>query len=156
MNSTIVLGIASIALALVFRAQSTDLPVEALRLPSLLIWVVIALGAMMIIEEVIKLRRARRADPDTAKTALDDDEPLPPVNWPVLAVFGAASLAYVVLIPIAGYLLVTPLFLIGGIWLTKTVSLARAALIAVFMTAIIWVIFVWMLQLPVPLLPALN
>jgi hypothetical protein len=152
-NSTIVLGIATIAFALVFRAQAQDLPEEALRLPALLIWLVIALAAMMIVEELFKIRRARRA-PDAARA--DDDEPLPPINWPVLAIFGAAAIVYVALIPVAGYLLITPLFLIAGIRLSKTMPLARAVLVGGITTAVIWGIFIWLLQLPIPLFPSLS
>lgn len=152
MNSTIVLGIASIVLALVFRAQAQDLPTEAQRLPSLLIWLVLALAAMMIVEELVKQRRVKRS----AAASPDDDEPLAPINWPVLAMFGAAAIVYVALIPYAGYLLITPVFLAAGIWLSKTMGLTRSVLVGVATTAIIWGIFIWLLQLPVPLLPSLS
>jgi hypothetical protein len=152
-NSTIVLGIASIVFALTFRAQAHELPLEAQRLPSLLIWIVIALAAMMVVEELLKQRAARRG---SDAVLADDDEPLPPINWAVLAIFCAAAIAYVALIPIAGYLLITPIFLIAGFWFSKTMLLSTAVLVGVVTTALIWGLFIWLLQLPVPLFPSLN
>jgi fucose 4-O-acetylase-like acetyltransferase len=151
-NSTIVLGIAAIAFALVFRVQSQDLPETALRLPALLIWVVIALAAMMIVEELLKRRIARR----TGVVAVDDDEPLPPVNWPVLGIFSLAILVYVALIAYLGYLITTPLFIIGGLLASKTLSPAKAVLVGAIATALVWAIFIWALGLPIPLLPSLS
>lgn len=151
MNSAIILGIASIVLALVFRAQATGIPEVAMRLPVLLIWLVIGLAAMMIIEELLKRRKKGRA-----ATVFADEEVLPPVNWPVLGVFGAAILAYVALIPIAGYLLITPIFISGGLLIGKAVSPTKAILIGLIATALVWAIFIWALSLPVQILPTLK
>ena len=151
MNSAIILGIASIVLALVFRAQATGIPEVAMRLPALLIWLVIGLAAMMIIEELLKRRKKGRA-----AAVFADEEVLPPVNWPVLGVFGAAILAYVALIPIAGYLLITPIFISGGLLIGKAVSPTKAILIGLIATALVWAIFIWALGLPVQILPTLK
>lgn len=151
MNSAITLGIASIALALVFRAQATGLPEVAMRLPVLLIWLVIGLAVMMIIEELLKRRKKGRA-----ATAFVDEEVLPPVKWPVLGAFGAAIVTYVALIPIAGYLLITPVFISGGLLIGKTVSPTKAILIGLIATALVWAIFIWALSLPIQILPTLK
>ena len=151
MNSAIILGIASIVLALVFRAQATGIPEVAMRLPVLLIWLVIGLAAMMIIEELLKRRKRGRA-----AAVFADEEVLPPVNWPVLGIFGAAILAYVALIPIAGYLLTTPVFISGGLLAGKAVTPIKAILIGLIATALVWAIFIWALSLPVQLLPTLK
>jgi putative tricarboxylic transport membrane protein len=150
-NSAIILGIASILLALVFRAQATGLPEVAMRLPVLLIWLVIGLAAMMIIEELLKRRKRGRM-----AAAFADEEVLAPVNWPVLGLFGAAIVTYVALIPVAGYLLTTPVFITGGLLLGKAVSPPRAILIGLVATALVWAIFIWALSLPVQLLPNLK
>ncbi|MGE4371109.1 MAG: tripartite tricarboxylate transporter TctB family protein [Burkholderiaceae bacterium] len=148
MNSTLIVGVASIALALLFRAESSELPAAALRLPSLLIWVVVGLSVLMIAEELIKRRKARAGNPVD-----DDDEPLPPINWPALLMFGAAIIVYIALVPIAGYLVVTPVFLIGGMIVSKTLSPIKAVVVGGLTTAVIGGIFIWMLQLPIPLFP---
>jgi hypothetical protein len=150
-NSTLIVGVASIALALLFRAESSELPAAALRLPSLLIWVVVGLSVLMIAEELIKRRKARAGNP-----VHDDDEPLPPINWPALLIFSGASLLYIVLVPVAGYLVITPIFLIGGLALSKVTSLAKAVVIGGLTTVVIWAIFIWLLHLPIPLFPGQN
>lgn len=153
MNSTIILGAAAIGFALLFRSQSHDLPEQAQRLPVLLIWVVIGLAVLMIIEELIKQRIARR---NGGGAKLDDDEPLPPINWHVLVIFSAAAAAYVALIPILGYVIITPLFIIGGLLVSKTLSPPKAVLVGAVATGVVWAIFIWALNLPVPLLPSLS
>jgi putative tricarboxylic transport membrane protein len=156
-NSTLILGIASIAFALVFRAQTIDLPEQAQRLPALLIWIVILLGVLMIVEDVAMRRKARRMQSGGAAAgalADDEDPPAAPINWAVLAVFATAIAGYVALIPLAGYLLVTPTFLIGGLLVSRTVPLGKAAAIGLAATALVWAVFIWALNLPVPLLPA--
>lgn len=149
MNSTIILGIAAIAFALLFRSQAHDLPAQARLLPGLLIWIVIGLSALMIIEALLKRRSG-------AAAAQEDGEPLAPVNWVVLACFAAGAAAYVALIPIAGYLLVTPLFIIGGLLMTKTMSAGRAVLAGTVTTGLVWAVFIGALNLPVPMLPSLS
>lgn len=153
MNSTLILGVGAIGFALVFRSQSHDLPEQAQRLPVLLIWVVIALAVLMIIEELLKRRLARR---NGGAVKLDDDEPLPPINWHVLVIFGAAAVAYVTLIPYLGYLVITPIFLIGGLLVSRTLSPLKAVLVGAVATGVVWAIFVGALSLPIPLLPSLN
>jgi len=152
-NSTIVIGAASIALALLFRSRAHGLPADAVRLPSLLIWIVIGLAVLMIAEELLKRRKARQA---AGASQSAEDEPLAPINWPVLGAFGAGALAYIALIPYAGYLVVTPVYLICGLWFSKTLSPAKAVAVGAVITAVIWGVFIWLLQLPIPLLPALN
>lgn len=152
MNCTIVLGIGAIGLGLLLRAQSADLPAEAVRLPSLLIWIVMGLAVLMIIEEILKIRRLRRPD----AVVREEDAPLPPINWPVVSVFGAIAVIYVALIPILGYLMTTPVFIALGIWGSKTRSFAIAATIGVASTVVIWLLFSYMLQLPIPLWPMSN
>lgn len=153
MNSTLTLGIASIIFALVFRSQTENFPDVALRLPVLLIWLVCGLGVLMIIEEVLKRRHARSAIPGAS---IEEDEGLPPVNWFVLCLFGAAIVAYVALIPIVGYLIVTPMFVAGTLLVSRTLSPLKAILVGALATVFVWAIFIWALNLPVPLLPLLN
>lgn len=153
MNSTIILGIATILFALVFRAQATNFPDVAQRMPVLLYWIVIGLAVMMIIEELLKRRTARRADPDVP---VAQDDILPAINWLVVLMFSAAIIAYVVLIPIVGYLIMTPVFIAGTLVVSRTMSPVQAVLIGVIATAFVWFVFIWGLKLPVPILPFLK
>jgi hypothetical protein len=160
LNSTLALAAAAIVFAVVFGFQAQDYPATAQRLPVLMIWIVIGLALLMIGEELLKQRAARRggssspsapADADT-----DTDAPLPAINWPVMVSFSAAIVAYVALVPWLGYLLATPLFVGGGALLSKTLSGPKALLLGLGTTAAVWGVFIWALSLPVPLLPALG
>ena len=137
MNSTLILGVASIGLALVFRSQGENLPAVALRLPSFL-----------------KRRAARRAG--ATSPVAEDDEPIPPIIWAVLCLFGAAIVGYVALIPYLGYLITTPLFITGALLVAKAVRPLTAVMVGGFTTAFVWAVFIWALGLPVPLLPFLK
>lgn len=153
MNSTFVLAAAAIVVALVFHSQAQDFPATAQRMPVLLTWIVIALALLMVVEELLKRRLSRRS----GKPALvDADEPLPAINWPVMGLFSAATVGYVVLVPWLGYLLATPLFVGGGAVLSKTLSWPKALLLGLGTTGAVWGVFVWALSLPVPLLPRLG
>jgi len=152
-NSTIVLGIASIALAFVFRSQTGLYPEVARRLPVLLIWIVVGLAAMMIAETLLRQRQARRLGPPPPGS---DDEPPPRINWPVVIAFGVAIVAYVALIPWVGYLVTTTVFIAGALLVSRILTPAKAILTAFGTTAAVWVIFIWALNLPVPILPFLK
>ncbi len=153
MNSTFILAAASILVALVFRSQAQDFPATAQRMPVLVIWIVIGLALLMVAEELLKRRVAGRDGPSAQ---VGDDEPLPAINWPVMGLFSAAIVGYVALVPWAGYLLVTPAFVAGGAGLSKTLSGPKAVLLGLVATAAVWGVFIWALNLPIPLLPALG
>ncbi len=172
MNSTILVGIAALVLTVVFHQQAADLPDVAQRLPALLIWIVAALAVLMILEEILKLRRQKlrpatsqdlaEAPASTmtpspsgtaAATAPNEDPPLPPIHWRVVIPFSLALAAYVWLISIVGYLLTTAVFMAAVLAFSRTVRIRTAVLVGLGMTAFIWVVFIWMLGLPVPLLP---
>jgi len=152
-NSSFVIGIVTILFALLLGTQTTELPAVAKRMPVLLIWLVVILAAMMIVEEFMKWRTARRS---AVIAPIDPDEVLLPVNWLVLVSFGAAIIAYVALIPIAGYLIVTPLFITGSLLVSRTMSAHLAVVIGALATAFIWAVFIWALNLPVAVLPILK
>lgn len=156
MNSTILIGVASILLALLFRSQTGDLPAVAQRMPTLLIWLVIGLAVLMIIEELVKHRKALRASSQAATAAADSEEILPPINWPVVCIFGAAIAAYVALIPVVGYLITTAVFVAGGLIVARTMTTPKAVLVGVGTTVFVAAVFLWALNLPVPLLPFLK
>ncbi len=169
MNSTLALGIAAILFALTLNTQTDPFPDVARRMPVLLIWIVVGLALLMIMEELLTRRRAARAVPaeDVAKAtqrpeAGDSVNPaIPinltnPVNWAVLASFGAAIVAYVAFIPLTGYLLATPVFVAGSLLVSRTLPAFKAVLIGLAATLFVWAIFIWALNLPVPLLPSLG
>ena len=153
MTSTLVLGTAAIIFALVLRTQTGAFPEVAQRLPVLLIWIIVGLAVLMFVEEFLQRRAARRASVGLANA---DIEPLAPINLPVVAAFGAAIVMYVILIPVVGYLVTTPLFMAGSLLVARTLSPWKSILIGIGATAFVWAVFVWALSLPVPILPFLK
>lgn len=153
MNSTIVLGIISIALAIAFRTQTDAYPATAQRLPLILLWLVGALAVMMIFEDFFQRRQARQGSPAQPDS---DDAPIAPIHWAALCAFAAAIVVYVALIPVVGYLVTTTTFITGSLLVSRIMAPAMALLIGVLTTAGVWALFIWALNLPVPILPFLN
>lgn len=151
MNSTYIVGIGALFLAGIFYFQLDGMPSVAQRLPGLLIWIVAILAVLMLIEETVKKRRLRKA-----AQIVDDDTPMEPVNWKVAISFSVAVVVYVALIPVAGYLITTIIFMAGVLLFSQTIRALSAVLISLGLTAFVWVVFIWALGLPVPLLPWLN
>lgn len=153
MNSTIVLGIASIALAIAFRTQTDAYPATAQRLPVILIWLVGVLAVMMISEDFFRRRQARQASPAQPDS---EDAPVAPIKWSALCAFGVAIVVYVALIPVVGYLVTTTTFIAGSLLVSRIMSPVKAVLIGILTTAGVWALFIWALNLPVPILPFLK
>lgn len=155
MYSSLLLAAAAVGVAVVFGSQALGYPPEARRLPMLLAWIVAGLAILMVLEEARKRRRRRRfastGTTDDANGALDGAPA--PVVWSALVPFAITIGAYIALIPIAGYLITTPVFLLGVLLVSRAVRPLTALAIAIGMTGCIWVIFIWLLHLPIPLLP---
>jgi|SRR5699024_4522890 len=154
MNATILVAIAGLILTAVFYHEAMELPAVAQRLPVLLIWIVAILAVLMIVEEILKKRRLQQqktTSEDTQSEAIPTEKT--PINWLVVVPFVAAVFIYIALIPVVGYLLTTVVFLIGILAISRTVSWLKATLIGVGITLFVWVVFVWLLRLPVPLFP---
>lgn len=154
MRSALLVAVAAIALAVVFGREAAGYPVEAQRLPYLLSWLVGGLAVLVLVDEAFKWRRRRRiARGQLTVGAEAVVEPMPAVVWSALIPFGLAIAAYVWLIPFAGYLLTTFVFLGGALLVSRTVRPVTALATAAGLTGAIWIIFVWLLRLPIPLLP---
>jgi hypothetical protein len=146
LNTTKAVGLGSVAFSLLLLTQTKELPSAALRLPSLLIWIIIALSALMIIEDIFKQKKEC-----STITSSISDEPNSPINWKVLCVFSCSILVYIALIPIVGYLLTTPAFVIAGLIASKSMSVTKSIAIGILTTVVIWLVFIWLLKLPIPL-----
>lgn len=156
MYSALLLAVASIGVAVVFGNEAAGYPPEARRLPVLLAWIVAGLALLMMVEEVLKWRRRRKlANTDAPNDGSGGEATsVPaPVVWSALIPFAITIGAYVAIIPIAGYLITTPVFLLGVLLVSRAVRPLTAVAVAIGMTGCIWAIFIWLLHLPIPLLP---
>lgn len=154
MNSALLVAVAAIVLAIVFGREAHGYPIEARRLPELLAWLVAGLAVLLLIEEGVKWRRRRRLEQGrTTPGAEELVAPATPVVWSALVPFALAIGAYIWLIPIGGYLVTTLVFLGGALLVSRTVRPVTAVAVAAGLTGAIWLIFIWLLRLPIPLLP---
>jgi len=154
MNSSLLVAVVAIGIAAVFGVEAAGYPLEARRLPALMAWIVVGLSVLMIIEDGFKRRRLRRLTADAGTKATSEPvERIASIVWSALIPFSAAIAAYIALIPIAGYLITTPVFLGGVLLVSRAIRPVTAIIVAIVVTAAIWVIFIWLLRLPIPLLP---
>ena len=148
----ILIAAGAIALALFFRYEASSYPATAAQLPNLIGAILIILGiAAMIQVGVARVRSRRRTAGVVDATA----ESAP--QWRDIAI-GGAFLALIVLyawsITRIGYLIATPLFLAIPLAVLRPVGLIGALIAIVSVTAVIFGVFVWFLNLTIPLYPA--
>ncbi|WP_405402140.1 tripartite tricarboxylate transporter TctB family protein [Paracoccus sp. Ld10] len=148
----IVVAVAAIALALFCRAEAAAYPVTAGRLPDLLGIVIVVLAVIAIANVAWERLRAR---PAVAQAGPASETP---TDWRSLAL-GAGFLALVILYALSitriGYLIATPLFLAIPLIVLRPIGLVPAVSTIVAVTAVIFGIFVWFLNLSIPLYPTL-
>lgn len=148
----IVIALATIALAAFFWSEAEAYPATAAKLPQLLAGVVIFLAVLAIVQASWRRMRPRGV-------ALDETTGTEtPTDWRSLAI-GAAFLALVVLYALSitriGYLIATPLFLAIPLAALRPVGPVAAVSAIVSVTAVIFGVFVWFLNLSIPLYPDL-
>ncbi len=145
-----VLFTAAIALmAIVFYLDTLDMVKAAYQLPRILIVVVLLLSALMIVERVYLIRKAR-----TAGTGAGGDASAAapePVNLSRVAVFTVLLAGYVLTIKPLGYFIVTPLYLAAVLLYLRATKLPWVMAIAFGFTVFVYLLFVLFLRLPVPM-----
>ena len=143
----IAVAVAAIAAALFMQAEAAGYPRAASRLPVLLGYVVILLAVLAIAQVLLGWRRDRAAE-RLEIVALP--------RWREVAI-GTGFVGLIVLyawsIPRVGYLVATPLMLLAPIAALRPVGPGVAAITVVAVTGVIWLVFVWFLNLPLPLYP---
>ena len=143
----IAVAVAAIAAALFMQAEAAGYPRAASRLPVLLGYVVILLAVLAIAQVLLGWRRDRAAD-RLEVVALP--------RWQEVAIgtgFVGLTVLYAWSIPRIGYLVATPLMLLAPIAALRPVGWRPAAVTVVAVTGVIWLVFVWFLNLPLPLYP---
>lgn len=145
----IFVSLAMIGLVFLFWHEASNYPATAARLPELMGGVVLGLAVMAIGEVLLGWRRQSVAG------RLD---PFPRQDWRGLAL-GAGFLGLIVLyawsITEVGYLIATPLFMLIPFLVLRPIGWIAAIVTTVAVTAFIWIVFVWFLNLSIPLYPAI-
>ena len=145
----IFVSLAMIGLVLIFWNETANYPATAARLPNLIGWLVVGLAVMAIGEVCLGWRR---------QSAAGRVELFPEQDWRGIAV-GAGFLGLIVLyafsITIVGYLIATPLFMLIPFAVLRPIGWIAAIVTTAIVTAFIWVVFVYFLNLSIPLYPAI-
>lgn len=145
----IVVALSAIGLVLFLRSEASDYPPTAARLPDLIGWVVVGLAALAIVQVAAGWLRSRAAGTLTLA---------PDVDWSGL-LLGAGFLGLIVLyafsIQVVGYLVATPIFLLVPLAVLRPVSWIVALVTTASITVMIFGVFVWFLNLSIPLYPVL-
>jgi len=157
MSASYAVALAALALAFVFGREATAFPEQAARLPHLLVWLVAGLAVMLALEEFIKWRRRRSTPTEAPKADAASEAPAEPhpIEWTALLPFLAGVFAYVFLMPYLGYLVATPVFIAAVLLVARTLRPVTSVVCALTITGVLWVIFIWLLHLPIPLMPQL-
>ncbi|PZX16488.1 tripartite tricarboxylate transporter TctB family protein [Palleronia aestuarii] len=145
----ILVSLAAIALVVLFRIRAAEYPETAARLPNLIGWVVAGLACLAILQVVLNWRR------QNAEGRL---EILPPPDWQAIGIGGGfllLILLYAWSITTLGYLIATPLFMLIPFLGLRPISPLAAVATTAAVTAFIWFVFVWFLNLSIPLYPAM-
>ncbi|SBW08479.1 conserved membrane hypothetical protein [uncultured delta proteobacterium] len=136
-------AVACVALALLFLFNTGELIPSAALFPRILIGVVIFLSCLM----VYQAYRARQAE----RHADVSDTGRPPFQGKRIAVYFGLCVGYVGSVELLGYFFSTPLFIVLTYAYLRSVRLKTSLAIAVGFSAFIYLLFVRMLHLPVPL-----
>lgn len=124
-----------------FFSASLDLPNSAALLPRILA----AIVAIMSIAMVYNAKKSPLSKNEDSAPKTDTEK----INVTRVVVFIAAIAAYIYLIPVVGYFIVTPLFMVALYLYLQATSLLKAILISAGFTVFIYILFVWFLKLPI-------
>ena len=148
MGRIVVAGL-TIGICAYLSSLAGDYPRAARRLPQILALCVMGLAAAGIVQAVVQILGERRhaGDPPPLFTA-------PPREDVVVGLgFVALVAAYIWAIPHAGYLVATPLMLLVPLAVLRPIGWLGIGITLLAVTGGILLIFIWFLNLPIPLIP---
>lgn len=147
LNKISYIGIAGILVGVVMLFSISDLPDLSAMFPNAVAWALIAIGAVEVVRHYIVGRRADKELPEAAED--DAVEGASGQVKPVL-IFLVATIAYVALIPVIGFYVVTIVFLVGLMVALGIRKLWVFLGVPVALTAIIYLTFTLQLNVPLP------
>lgn len=124
-----------------FFGASMKMPHDAALLPQIL-------AVLVAIFSIAMLFNAKKDAPAQDKEAAEN--PPQKINITHVVVFVIAMAAYIYLIPILGYFVATPLYMILMYAYLKAINLVPSIIISICFSAFIYGLFVWFLKLPIP------
>ncbi|MBK1842857.1 tripartite tricarboxylate transporter TctB family protein [Azospirillum sp. YIM B02556] len=138
-----VVAIAAIVVSRDFPTTGLDSDVGPARFPLIYAGVLVVLSAILIIGRLLPTRRNR-------ESAAAPSQPGSGFRFVPVAIGIVATAVYIYLISLIGYLPTTVVFLVGMMRLMGQRSWVRTPLLAVGITAFLYLIFLYGLQIPLP------
>jgi hypothetical protein len=129
------------ALSLFFLQKSLSMSRTAARFPQLIA------GLVLILALAMAFQTWKRAPGFGG----EEKEPSAPIHHVRVAVYVAAMVLYIFLIPRLGYFIATPLFMLVSYGYFRATGPVRTVLICLGFPVFIYLLFVLFLKLPIPL-----
>ncbi|WP_395454382.1 tripartite tricarboxylate transporter TctB family protein [Azospirillum melinis] len=139
-----VVAIAAIIVSRDFPTTGLDSDVGPARFPLIYAGILVVLSAILVIGRLLPSRRNQE------RTAAERAQPATGFRFAPVAIGVVATAAYIYLISLVGYIPTTVVFLIGMMRLMGQRSWIRVPLLAVGITAFLYLIFLYGLQIPLP------
>ncbi|CAO3357864.1 tripartite tricarboxylate transporter TctB family protein [Azospirillum melinis] len=139
-----VVAIAAIIVSRDFPTTGLDSDVGPARFPLIYGGILVVLSAILVIGRLLPSQRNQE------RTAAERAQPATGFRFAPVAIGVAATAAYIYLISLVGYIPTTVVFLIGMMRLMGQRSWIRVPLLAIGITAFLYLIFLYGLQIPLP------
>lgn len=136
----------SVLIALIFFISSLGLPEAAYQLPRILVILIVILSIAMVWESAVKNKKE-----DPAEKQCPEGHKIKKAVEKELLIFVLFVAFYVFTIRPVGYFITTPLFILATYRRLRSITPLYATLTAFGFTIFIYLLFVRMLHLPIPM-----
>jgi hypothetical protein len=136
----------SLLLGAFFFIQASAMPTQAALFPKIIAAMVALLSVLMILSAVKEVRTMEKSV-NVNEEQTEEEK----INVLRVVVFMTLVIAYVYLIPKAGYFVMTPLFMLATYGYLRAMGPVKAVIISLVFSAFIYGLFVCFLNLPIPM-----
>lgn len=148
----IVASLAAIIFALIFFFNSLSLTPEGYYLPRIIIAIIILLSIAMFIESYKNYKKPVAINKSDVENDSEEEEPSK-INYKRAFIFALLIAVYVFSIKPLGYFIITPIYVIATYLYLKATRLTTIIAISLGFTAFVYLLFVVLLKLPIPIGP---
>ena len=150
MIGRLILAACGLVVAAVFFGKSLGYPAAAARMPIIYAFAVGGLSLLLAAQALWSARaRAATDEPSSVESAALHAGRVKLIGMILL------TLAYVFLLFPLGYVIATLGFMVLGLLWLRRVSIPAAAAGTIVLVAVICLVFIWFLNLPIPLVPTM-
>lgn len=142
--SHIIAFFVALIFAIVFYVKTMDMPKAAYELPRILSYLIIALAVAMLIEALMAYRKLLKSG------QIEPSEEMKVVR---VILFLVMIGVYIFTIEKIGYFIMTPIFLLSSFFYLKSTKKQTIIFITIGFTLFIYLLFVKLLNSPIPLGP---